>query len=123
MGFSLVSAIIAIVLAFVAYLVTSYIVFYIGTKFFEGEATYGEMRRTLGYAYAANFISIIPCIGILAIPWSIATYFIATREGLDVDNGKAALTVIISWAVWLVIAIILGVLGIGAGLGMAALGS
>lgn len=119
--YSLGTAIISIILAFIGYLVTAYIVYWVGTNMFDGTADYGEMRRTLGYAYAANFIAIIPCIGILAIPWLIATYFIATREGLDIDNTKAALTVIISWVIWLIISVILGVLGLGTGMGLGAL--
>ncbi|NOZ48697.1 MAG: YIP1 family protein [Chloroflexi bacterium] len=119
--FSLGGAIIGMILAFIGYLVTAYIVFFVGTRFFGGTADYGEMRRTLGYAYSANFIGIIPCLGIIAIPWAIATYFIATREGLDIDNGKAALTAVISWVIWLVISMILATLGIGAGAGLGAL--
>lgn len=118
--YSISAAIINMIIAFVGYLVTAYIVFLVGTRIFEGTADYGEMRRTLGFAYSANFIAIIPCIGILAIPWSIATYFIATREGLDLDNTKAALTVIISWVIWLIITVILGALGLGAGMGLGA---
>lgn len=119
--FSLGGAIVGIILAIIGYLVTAYIVFFVGTRFFGGTADYGEMRRTLGYAYSANFIGIIPCFGIIAIPWAIATYFIATREGLDIDNGKAAMTAIISWVIWLVISMILAALGIGAGAGLGAL--
>lgn len=121
LSFKIGGAIMGIIVAFIGYLVTAYIVYFVGTRFFGGTADYGEMRRTLGYAYSANFIAIIPCIGIIAIPWAIATYFIATREGLDLDNGKAALTALISWVIWVVITLILGALGIGAGAGLSAL--
>ncbi len=121
LSFSVTGALFGIILAFIGYLVTAYIVYFVGTRFFGGTADYGEMRRTLGYAYSANFISIIPCLGIIALPWAIATYFVATREGLDLDNGKAALTAIISWVVWMVISLVLGMIGIGAGAGLGAM--
>ena len=93
-----------------------------GTKLFEGDADFGEMKRTLGYAHAPRLLgllSFIPCVGpILALAGfvlSLVAAVIAIREAMDFDTGKAVITAIIGWAVVLVLSIIIGVvLGVGA---------
>ncbi len=120
-GWSFTGALLNIIIALIGFVVMSYIVYLVGTRLFGGTADTGEMRRTLGFAYAANFIGILPCIGCLAFPWMIATFFVATREGLDLDNTKAALTAIISVVIWLIIVAILGIFGVGIGAGFGAL--
>ncbi len=105
----------------VIYFVAAYAIWYIGTNYFGGNATVEEVRRALGYAYTPNLISAIPCLGLIGVLWSLATFFVATRESLNVDNTNAALTVIAYVVVMIVVSFILGLIGLG-GFGLGALG-
>ncbi len=119
-GSFLFSFIFALVWAFISWAIWSAVTFFVGTKFFGGEADMGEMLRVMGFAQVPLVLQIIPCIGpIVGGIWSLAAGFIAVREGLDFDTGKAIGTVIIGWIIVWILYMILGtVLGVGAvGLG------
>jgi hypothetical protein len=108
--------------ALVGWFFWSYIAFWIGTKFFEGEADVNEMLRVLGYAHAPRLLGVlffIPCVGpliwLLAQFWSLAAAFVAIRQGLDVDNLSALMTALIGWLVvfvgFMIFGIVFGTLG------------
>ena len=91
----------------VAWLVWSAVTYFIGTKIFRGQATYGEMLRVIGFAYAPLsflILSVIPCFGLLiallASAWAFAAVFIGVREGLDLDFGRTVVTVFFGWFVY-----------------------
>ena len=95
--------------AIVAWLLWSVITQFIGTRFFHGEATVGEMMRVIGFAYAPlaiQIFSFIPIVGIFfifgAAAWSIGLVFVAIREGLDIDTGGALWTALIGGVVYLI---------------------
>lgn len=114
------SALFALVWAFIAWIIWSAVTFFVGTKFFGGEADMGEMLRVIGFAQVPLMLQIIPCIGpIVGGIWALVAGVIAVREGLDFDMGKAIGTVIIGWIIVFVLNMILiSVLGLGAvGLG------
>jgi hypothetical protein len=97
--------------ALIGWAVWSYVVFFVGTRFFGGTATYGELLRTLGFAESPSvllILSFIPVIGgILSFAvaiWTLVSSFIATRQALDIDNAKTFFTILIG-AVALVIVI------------------
>jgi hypothetical protein len=94
----------ALIGAFVLWLLWSALTFFIGTKMFGADATLGEMLRVIGYAQAPRVLgvlSFIPCLGlilvIVSVIWSLVAGFIAIRQGLDLDNGKTAITIVLSW--------------------------
>jgi hypothetical protein len=94
---------------------------FVGTNFFGGKATIQEMLRVIGFAQAPLLLGIVPCIGgLVGWVWSLATGFIAIRQGLDLDNTKAFLTVLIGFVVSFAITFILGLIFGG---GMMALNS
>lgn len=100
----------ALIGAFVAWLLWSALTYFIGTRLFEGQANMGEMLRVIGYAQAPRLLSVlgfIPCIGaLLSLAgwlWALVATFVAVRQGLDIDNGKTALTVILSFVVVIVV--------------------
>ena len=105
----------------VGYYIWSYLTWFIGTRFFGGTAEPGELMRTIGYAYAPqwlNVLNFIPCVGaILSIVvsiWSLVAGIIAIREALDVDTGKAVITAIIGWLVIFVVTLVItGIFGVG----------
>jgi hypothetical protein len=75
------------------------ITFVVGEKVFDGEATWGELLRTLGFAKAPGvlyLLAVLPFFGgtattVVAI-WVSAASFIAIRQALDIGNGKTILT-------------------------------
>ncbi len=100
---------------FLGYFVWSYLTFFIGTNVFKGTADYGELQRTIGYAMTPQVLSFIPLVGLVASLWSLYLGFVAVRQALDVDNSKAALTIVISFVIQIVIFAAIGfVLGVGA---------
>ncbi len=112
--------------AFVGWVVWSAATYFIGTSVFGGKATMGEMLRVLGFAQAPGILSIIPvCGAFVGLIWTLACTFIAIRQGLDLDNTKAALTAVIALVlvviVSFVIGAILGAMGLAPGVGMDAL--
>jgi hypothetical protein len=91
----------------VAWLVWSAITYFIGTKIFHGQATYGEILRVVGFAYAPMaflIFSAIPVFGmliaLLASAWTLGAVFIGLREGLDLDFGPTLATVFIGWFIY-----------------------
>lgn len=126
-GAAAIALVVGALVAIAGYFIWAWLTQFIGTRFFGGVADFGEVRRTLGYAYAPNILGIfnvIPCvgavIGLVGSLWALVAGIIAVREALDVDTTKAVLTVIVSWLIVFVIsAVILSILGVGA-LGLAA---
>ncbi|MGI9147190.1 MAG: YIP1 family protein [Chloroflexota bacterium] len=97
--------------ALIGWAVWSYVVYFVGTRFFGGTATYGELLRTLGFAESPSvllILSFIPVLGgllsLVVLIWTIVTSFIATRQALDIDNTKTVLTILIG-AVALIVVI------------------
>jgi hypothetical protein len=107
----------AMIWTFIGWLLWSVISYFVGTALFGGTATIGEMLRVIGFAYAPQMLAIIPCIGgLVGAIWSLIAGFIAIRQGLDLDDLRAFLTVVIGFAVYIIgnIAINLVVGGIAA---------
>src|SRR4030042_2661842 len=78
------------------WLLWSAVTWFVGTRFFKGEADLGQMLRVIGFAYAPMILSIIPCMGgFIGIIWAIAAGFIAVRQGLDLDDVTAFFTVVV----------------------------
>jgi len=78
------------------WLLWSAVTWFVGTRFFKGEADISQMLRVIGFAYSPMILSIIPCVGgLIGIIWAIAAGFIAIRQGLDLDDTKAFFTVVV----------------------------
>ena len=103
------------------WLLWSLVSWLVGTTIFGGKADWGEMLRVIGFAYSPQILGIIPCIGgIAGAIWSLIAGFVAIRQGLDLDNLKAFLTIVIGFIVYIILYAILGVVlgGLGALLGI-----
>jgi hypothetical protein len=91
----------AIFWAFVGWVLWSAVTYWVGTSIFRGTATLDEMLRVIGFAQAPQMLGIIPCIGpILGLIWSVIAGFIAVRQGLDLDDTNACLTIIIGFIIY-----------------------
>ncbi len=100
--------------AFVAWLVWSVMTYFIGVNVFKGEATIPEMLRVIGFAQAPRLLSVlnfIPCIGWLfgfaGWLWAVVASFVAIREGLDLDGGKALATILLSFLAAIIVNVVI----------------
>jgi hypothetical protein len=117
-----------VIVEVVGWLVWSYVMYLVGTRLFHGTATYGELLRTLGFAYSPGVLLILRFIpvlgGLVALVvgiWRIVAGFIAIREALDLDSGNTLATIVVGVIAYLVVlAIVAAVLGL-VGLSAAAL--
>ncbi|MEM7119513.1 MAG: Yip1 family protein [Chloroflexota bacterium] len=112
--------------AFLGWIVWSAVTYFVGTSLFGGKSDMGQMLRVLGFAQAPGILAIIPvCGAFVGWIWTLVCTFIAVRQGLDLDNMKAALTAVIAFiavfVVSLIIGAVLGALGLAAGVGLEAL--
>jgi len=117
----------AVVNALVAWVIWAGVTNFVGTRIFGGTADWGELLRTLGFAQAPGligFLAILPILGgivaVLIPVWTLVAGFVAIRQALDISNGKAFVTALVSVVVvvaaWTGVAIVVGV-----GAGIAAL--
>ncbi len=87
----------------------SFITYWIGTRMFAGTATYGELLRTIGFAYSPRALllfSFLPFLGgllvIVVFVWTLISGVVAVRQALDVSTDKAVFTCILGWLASLV---------------------
>jgi hypothetical protein len=96
----------ALIRTFLAWIVGPAVIFFVGTSLFKGQATFNQLLRVIGFAQAPQvfyLLAFIPCLPLLVLIWVIATNFMAVRQGLSLDNGKAIGTVIVAIiAIWIV---------------------
>lgn len=112
--------------AFFSWLIWSAVTYFVGTSLFGGKATMGEMLRVLGFAQAPGILGIIPvCGSFVGWVWTLACTFIAIRQGLDLDNSKAAMTAVVAFIAVIIVSFVIGLIltavGLTAGAGLSAL--
>jgi hypothetical protein len=96
---------------FVGWFLWSAVTYYVGTSVFNGTATLDEMLRVIGFSYAPQMLGIIPCFGaVIGWIWSLIAGFIAVRQGLDLDDTNACLTIIIGFILYVIGFAILGII-------------
>lgn len=123
-GSAVLAVVLAIVGAFIGWILWSYITYWVGTSIFKGTATPGEMLRTIGFAQSPgvlNILSFIPIVGgivsLVVGIWSLVAGVIALRQALDISTGQAVITAIIGFIpMMLVYCLIAAVVGGGAAL-------
>lgn len=75
------------------------LIYLIGTRLFGGDATWGEVLRTLGFAASPGILIIFAAfpflgwiVGVVVGLWWLAAMVVAIRQALDVSTGKAILS-------------------------------
>lgn len=109
--------------AYVGWLLWSLVTYLIGDKLLGGTATWGELMRTLGFAQSPgvlNIFGIIPFLGgivrfAVAI-WILIAGIVAIRQACDFGTGKAVLTAVLGWIVYMVLTALLWMFGVGIGM-------
>jgi hypothetical protein len=101
-GLAVIAFIGGIIMAFVGWVAWSYITYWVGTSIFKGQATPGELLRTVGFAQTPgvlNILSFIPVVGgivsLVTGIWALVAGIIALRQALDITTGQAVITAII----------------------------
>ena len=100
----------------------SYIIYFIGTKFFpepQTKSDYRELLHTIGFASAPGILAIVGIIpGLFTIAvfvtsiWMLIAMVIAVRQALDYQStGRAILVCVIGWIIyglinWLLLSIL-----------------
>lgn len=118
-GAAITGLIFGIVAGIVGWGIWSFLTYLIGTKVLGGTADWGEMLRTIGFAYTPNVLGVfafIPFLGTLialaGAIWALIAGVVAVRQALDFSTGKAVLTVVIGWVVMLIVGFLLGAVGL-----------
>jgi len=114
---------VGLISALVFWLVWSFITYFIGTRLFKGPETqsnYGELLRTIGFAATPGIFLIfifIPYIGgfiyFVVWVWMLIAMVIAVRQALDFTTGRAIGTVLVGGIIYLAVALMIGLLGLG----------
>lgn len=114
----------SLVTALVGWLLWALVVYIIGAKVMKGKETqssWGEVARTVGFANSAGIFRIlafIPVVGwlisIVASIWVLIAGVIGIRAALDFSSGRAVITVVIGWLVYMAVMVVLALLGLGA---------
>ncbi len=106
-GTGLLGAVSAAGAALIGWLVWAGVTYLIGAKVFGGEASWGEVMRTLGFAQAPGvlwLLAFLPIVGwfldMLLPIWIAVAAFIAIRQALDLGNGKTLLTILVGWFIY-----------------------
>jgi len=90
------------------------VTYFVGVRIFQGEATWGELLRTLGFAKAPGVLLVIgiaPVVGTVVTAvvggWMLATAFIAIRQALDIGNGRTLLAVLVGGGIYNILEMVL----------------
>ena len=77
--------------------VWSFAIYVVGVRLFNGSATFGELLRTLAYAYSPSALLVVrflPLLGgvlfVVGVAWTLLAGLVAVREALDLDFSRAA---------------------------------
>jgi amino acid permease len=108
----------SVILALIAWVVYTFAVYLVGTTILKSpqtSATFEQVLRPLGFAYAPSALGIlafIPGVGgiisLLAGIWSLVASIVAIRQSLEVSTGRAVGIAIVAV---IVIAVILAIVG------------
>jgi hypothetical protein len=107
-----------IVLGIVGWLVSSVVVYFVGTTILatpQTSATFGEVLRTLGFAYTPailNVVGFIPVLGgivaLIAAILGLIAMIVAIRSAFEFTTGRAIGTAVIAFVIYVIAAAIIG---------------
>lgn len=117
------AAVWGLVVALLGWLLWALVVYIIGAKLMKGKQTqsnWGEVARTIGFANSPGvfrILAFIPVVGwlisIVAWIWILIAGIIGVRAALDFSTGRAVITVLLGWLVYLLLMVVLGIFGLG----------
>ncbi len=114
----------------IGWVLWSYVMYFVGTRMFKGQATYGELLRTVGFAESPSVLLIlkfIPALGALITLvvgiWRIWLGYLAVKAALDLDTGNTIATIVIGIVAYVIAFAIIGTVLAIVGIGAAVLGA
>jgi hypothetical protein len=85
----------------IGWIIWSAVSFFIGSILFKGRGSMPGMLRGIGFSYAPQILSIIPCIGeLVGWLWSLAAGYVAINQELKLDTIKTILTIIAGFCLY-----------------------
>ena len=132
----LIGAVVGTIFAVIGFAVGALVINWVGRAVFKAEVSFDELVRTLGLAYVWQVVGVLgilsafstalscvlaPLMVIVAI-LTIAAWFVAAREALDLEWLQTIITVILGWIALFVITILAGIVLALLGISAAALG-
>jgi hypothetical protein len=118
------SIIVVPVVAAIAWVVASYFIYLVGTRFIPSattEADLGQVLRLTGFASITGAVGIIsfipvlgPIVGFVGAIWGIVIFVKAIMHALEMEVGRAIATAIGAWIMEIIVFVVLGLIfGIG----------
>ena len=136
LGTWLVGAVAGTIVAVIAFAVGAFVINWVGRTVFNADVTFNELVRTLGLAYVWHVVGVVgvvtnfvPALGCLLAPaifvaWIVGliSWFVATKEALDLEWVQTIVTVILGWIALFVVTLIAGMVLAAMGLTVAVVG-
>lgn len=104
----------------IAWALWSLITWIIGSTLFKGRktsATWGELLRTIGFAFTPGILlllAFIPVFGwviaLAAFVWTLVAVIVAVRQALDFSTWRAVFTCVVGAIIYLVISLLINAL-------------
>ena len=132
----LIGAVVGTIFTVIGFAVGAFVINWVGRTVFNADVTFNELVRTLGLAYVWNIVGVVgvlaafsSALACLLAPvtfiagiMGLISWFVATKEALDLEWVQTIVTVILGWIALFVITLIAGVVLGMLGLGVAAVG-
>ena len=80
----------------------------IAQQFFEGKGAYEGVYRTVAYAGVVNLLTWIPVVGFLAGLYGLYLQIVGLEKVHKITAGQAVITVLIAFAVYLIMGLVVG---------------
>lgn len=104
--------IVGVIVGVIGFVLYAGIAYLVGAKLFataETKATWGQLIRTLGFAQAPGILyvrGILPAVGglirFVVGVWILVASIIAIRQACDFSTGRAVLTAVVAWIIYLI---------------------
>lgn len=126
----LIGTVVGTIVAVIAFAVGAFVINWVGRTVFNADVTFDELVRTLGLAYVWHIVGVVgvltgfsetleclltPAFLIVGI-MGLISWFVATKEALDLEWVQTVVTVILGWlallVVTLIVAAVLGMVGL-----------
>lgn len=105
-----------VVFGVIGFLLYAGIAYLVGAKLFataETSATWGQLIRTLGFAQAPGILyvlGILPAVGglirFIVGVWILVATIVAIRQACDFSTGRAVLTAVVAWIIYLIFVVL-----------------
>jgi len=111
------------VIGVAAFAVGAFVIAWVGKSLFKADVSFEEIVRAVGLAEVWGIFGVLGLLGSFALPLTclvslltLVSFFIAAKEALDLEWAQTVVTVVIGYFVILVVvAVIGGFVGLGAG--------